>query len=105
MIFPWGARGTTRPSLGVKSLRQLNSLLAGPRGGCGLVVPIFKKRDQSVCSYYRGNTLVSLPGKVYARVQERRVHLLVEHEVQEEQCSFRPNRGTLNQFFTLLGGT
>ncbi|KAI3362094.1 hypothetical protein L3Q82_012420 [Scortum barcoo] len=39
----------------------------------GVVVPLFKKGDQRVCSNYRGVTLLSLPGKVYARVLERRI--------------------------------
>lgn len=38
-----------------------------------VVVPLFKKRDQRVCSNYRGMTLLSLLGKVYSRVLERRV--------------------------------
>ncbi|KAI3365343.1 hypothetical protein L3Q82_010131 [Scortum barcoo] len=33
----------------------------------GVVVPLFKKGDRRVCSNYRGITLLSLPGKVYAR--------------------------------------
>ncbi|XP_065327683.1 scavenger receptor cysteine-rich type 1 protein M130-like [Pelmatolapia mariae] len=38
-----------------------------------VVIPILKKGDQRVCSNYTGITLLSLPGKVYARVLERRV--------------------------------
>ncbi|KAI3354050.1 hypothetical protein L3Q82_018608, partial [Scortum barcoo] len=34
----------------------------------GVVVPLFKKGDRRVCSNYRGITLLSLPGKVYARL-------------------------------------
>ncbi|KAK3538885.1 hypothetical protein QTP86_018754 [Hemibagrus guttatus] len=67
----------------------------------GVVVPLFKKGDQRVCSNYRGITLLSLPGKVYSRVLERRVRPLVEPRIQEEQCSFRPSRGTLDQLYTL----
>ncbi|KAK3570524.1 hypothetical protein QTP86_022063, partial [Hemibagrus guttatus] len=37
----------------------------------GVVVPLFKKGDQRVCSNYRGITLLGLPGKVYSRVLER----------------------------------
>ncbi|KAK3540649.1 hypothetical protein QTP70_034466 [Hemibagrus guttatus] len=48
-----------------------------------------------------GITLLSLPGKVYSRVLERRVRPLVEPRIQEEQCSFRPSRGTLDQLYTL----
>ena len=39
----------------------------------GVVVPIFKKGHRRVCSNYRGITLVSLSGKVYSRVLERRL--------------------------------
>ncbi|KAK3540855.1 hypothetical protein QTP86_002442 [Hemibagrus guttatus] len=67
----------------------------------GVVVPLFKKGDRRVCSNYRGITLLSVPGKVYSRVLERRVRLLVEPRIQEEQCGFRPSRGTLDQLYTL----
>ncbi|KAK3549447.1 hypothetical protein QTP86_001448 [Hemibagrus guttatus] len=67
----------------------------------GVVVPLFKKGDQRVCSNYRGITLLSLPGKVYSRVLERRVRPLVEPRIQEEQCGFRPGCGTLDQLYTL----
>ncbi|KAK3560499.1 hypothetical protein QTP86_009653 [Hemibagrus guttatus] len=67
----------------------------------GVVVPLLKKGDRRVCSNYRVITLLSLPGKVYSRVLERRVRLLVEPRIQEEQCGFRPGRGTLDQLYTL----
>ncbi|KAK3538143.1 hypothetical protein QTP70_032395 [Hemibagrus guttatus] len=67
----------------------------------GVVVPLFKKGDQRVCSNYRGITLLSLPGKVYSRVLERRVRPLVEPRILEEQCGFRPSRGKLDQLYTL----
>ncbi|KAK3548671.1 hypothetical protein QTP70_016417, partial [Hemibagrus guttatus] len=44
----------------------------------GVVVPLFKKGDRGVCSNYRGITLLSLPGKVYSRVLERRVRPVLE---------------------------
>ncbi|KAI3358712.1 hypothetical protein L3Q82_015123 [Scortum barcoo] len=57
----------------------------------GVVVPLFKKGDRRVCSNYRGITLLSLPGKVYARVLERRIRPIVDPDprIQEEQCGFR----------------
>ncbi|KAK3545445.1 hypothetical protein QTP70_007702 [Hemibagrus guttatus] len=67
----------------------------------GVVVPLFKKGDRRVWSNYRGITLLSLPRKVYSRVLERRIRPLVEPRIQEEQCSFRPGRGTLDQLYTL----
>ncbi|KAK3556221.1 hypothetical protein QTP70_006736 [Hemibagrus guttatus] len=67
----------------------------------GVVIPLFKKGDRRVCSNNRGITLLSLPGKVYSRVLERRVRPLVEPRIQEEQCGFLPSRGTLDQLYTL----
>ena len=67
------------------------------------VVPIFKKGEQRVCSSYRGITLLSLPGKAYARELERRLRPIVESQIQEEQCGFRPGHGTVDQLFTLAG--
>ncbi|KAK3535153.1 hypothetical protein QTP70_004811 [Hemibagrus guttatus] len=66
-----------------------------------VVIPLFKKGDRRVCSNYRGITLLSLPGKVYSRVLERRVQPLVEPQIQEEQCRFQPSHGTLDQLYTL----
>uniref|UniRef100_A0A673BTI1 Reverse transcriptase domain-containing protein n=1 Tax=Sphaeramia orbicularis TaxID=375764 RepID=A0A673BTI1_9TELE len=67
----------------------------------GVVVPLFKKGDRRMCSNYGGITLLSLPGKVYSRVLERRIRPIVEPRIQEEQCGFRPGRGTLDQLYTL----
>ncbi|KAI3351231.1 hypothetical protein L3Q82_005615 [Scortum barcoo] len=67
----------------------------------GVVVPLFKKGDRRVCSNYRGITLLSLPRKVYTRVLERRIRPIVDPWIQEEQCGFRPGRGTLDQLYTL----
>ncbi|KAI3355076.1 hypothetical protein L3Q82_017954 [Scortum barcoo] len=41
------------------------------------------------------------PGKVYARVLERRIWPIVDPRIQEEQCGFRPGRGTVDQLYTL----
>ncbi|KAI3359987.1 hypothetical protein L3Q82_014319 [Scortum barcoo] len=49
----------------------------------------------------QGITLLSLPRKVYARVLERRIRPIVDPRIQEEQCGFRPGRGTLDQLYTL----
>ena len=54
-----------------------------------------------MCANYRGITLLSLPGKVYSKVLERRVRPIVEPQIEEEQCGFRPGRGTTDQLFTL----
>ena len=56
-----------------------------------------------MCANYRGITLLSLPGKVYSKVLERRVRPIVEPQIEEEQRGFRPGRGTTDQLFTLAG--
>ncbi|KAI3353380.1 hypothetical protein L3Q82_019917 [Scortum barcoo] len=38
---------------------------------------------------------------LYARVLERRIRPIVDPRIQEEQCGFRPGRGTLDQLYTL----
>ncbi|TWW57364.1 hypothetical protein D4764_07G0000830 [Takifugu flavidus] len=58
----------------------------------GVVVPLFKKG---------GITLLSLPGKVYSGVLERRVRPIVEPRILEEQCGFHPGRGTVDQLYFL----
>ncbi|KAK0156607.1 LINE-1 reverse transcriptase [Merluccius polli] len=95
-------------ALGVDEVRPefLKALdaLSGHRGQClltGVVVPLFKKGDRTVCSNYRGIPLLSLPGKVYSGVLERRVHRIVEPRIQEEQCGFRPGHGTVDQLYNL----
>ena len=55
-----------------------------------MVIPLFKKGGRRVCSNYRGITLLSFPVKVYLGVLEKRV-----------QCGFRPERGTVDQLYTL----
>ena len=49
----------------------------------GVVVPIFKKGEWRVCSNYSRITLLSQPERVYSRVLERRLRLIVEPWIQE----------------------
>ena len=49
----------------------------------------------------QGITLLSLPGKVYLGVLERRIRRIVESWIQEVQCGFRPGRGKVDQLYTL----
>ena len=55
-----------------------------------------------MCSHYLKITLCSVPRKVYTRVLERRMWLLLEPRIQEEQCGFRPGSVTLDQLYTLV---
>ena len=71
-----------------------------------VVVPIFKKTDWRVCSRTGGwgITLLSLPGKVYVGVLEKRIKLIAESQIQEKQCGFCPGSGMLDQLYALTRG-
>ena len=67
----------------------------------GVIIPIFKKGDCKQCIKYRGKSLLSLPGKVYAKCLERKCREIVGSKLDEGQCSFRPGRGASDQIFIL----
>ena len=46
-------------------------------------------------------SLLSLPGKVYAKCLERKCREIVESKLEDGQCGFRPGRSTTDQIFTL----
>ena len=62
----------------------------------GTIIPIHKKGSSMECSNYRG-ILLSVPGKVYARIIERRLRAKVE----EQQSGFRPGRSVQDHIFTV----
>ena len=67
----------------------------------GVVIPVHKKGDKKECTNYRGISLLSLPGKVYAKCLEKRSREIVEGQLKDTQCGFRPGRSTTDQLFTL----
>ena len=60
----------------------------------GVIIPIFKKGDRKQCTNYRGISLLSLPGKVYAKGFERKCREIVESKLEDGQCGFRLSRST-----------
>ena len=65
------------------------------------IVHLYKgKGDRSSCDNYRGISLLSIAGKILAKVILNRLneHLLDEI-VPESQCGFRKNRGTVDMIF------
>ena len=65
------------------------------------LVPLHKKGDPRVCDNYRGISLLSVPGKVYARVLLDRINHVVEQRLLENQCGFRPGRSCVDHIFSL----
>ena len=60
------------------------------------VVPLYKsKGKRSECGNYRGISLLSVPGKVFASIILNRCKDSLDQVLREEQCGFRKSRGQL----------
>lgn len=57
------------------------------------------KGDRSNCNSYRGISLLSTPGKVFARILLNRLTSVSEDILPETQFGFRPERGTCEAVF------
>jgi len=66
----------------------------------GIIVPIHKKGSTMDCSNYRGISLLSIPGKVYARILESKLRKEVDNQIEEHQSGFRPGRSVQDHIFT-----
>ncbi|XP_035699634.1 uncharacterized protein LOC118432212 [Branchiostoma floridae] len=63
------------------------------------IITIFKKGDRSICGNYRGISLLSIAGKIFARILLDRLLTVAEEVLPESQCGFRPSRGTTDMIF------
>ena len=60
-----------------------------------------RKGAQTVCDNHRGIALLSVPGKVLAKVLATRLYsCIAEPYLSESQCGFRPGRGCADMIFT-----
>ena len=67
----------------------------------GIINIIYKKKgDRSICGNYRGITLLSVAGKILAKILTTRLIPLAEEILSESQCGFRPARGTTDMIFS-----
>ncbi|XP_078612812.1 uncharacterized protein LOC144882704 [Branchiostoma floridae x Branchiostoma japonicum] len=68
-----------------------------------VIITLYKnKGEKSDCSNYRGITLLSIAGKILARILlNRLVPAVAERHLPESQCGFRANRGTTDMVFVL----
>ena len=68
----------------------------------GIVVPIWKgKGDTEECNNYRGVTLLSVPGKVLARILLERVRQKLLTHQRHEQPGFTPKKSTVDRILAL----
>ena len=59
-----------------------------------IIVPIHKQKvSRMECTNYRGVSVMSIVGKVFARVLNERVKVWTVDKVTDEQGSFRTGRG------------
>ena len=69
--------------------------------GRAIITPIYKKKDKLDCGNYRGISLLSHVGKIFALIIQRRISKKTEEILSESQAGFRPGRSTIDQLFTL----
>ena len=66
------------------------------------IITIYKnKGERNDCNIYRGSSLSSIVGKVFARVILIRLQKLAERIYPESQCGFRAERSTIDMIFSL----
>ena len=66
------------------------------------IITLYKnKGDRSDCNNYRGISLLSIVGKIFARVILTRLQKLADRVYPESQCGFRSNRSTIDMIFSV----
>ena len=66
-----------------------------------IITILFKKGDRSECGNYRGISLLSVVGKIFADIILQRLQLLAEFIYPQSQSGYRAGRGTIDGIFTL----
>ena len=66
-----------------------------------VIVAIHKKGSKKLCKNYRGISLLSIPGKIFAKILDARICQVTEGQVMEEQAGFRVGRGCRDQIFVM----
>ena len=66
------------------------------------IITLYKnKGDRLDCNRYRGISLMSIVGKIFARVLLTRLQALADRIHPEFQCGFRAGRSTTDMIFTV----
>ena len=66
-----------------------------------ILCPVLKKGDPTICSNYRGISLLSTAYKVLSGVLCNRLKPFMDKLIGSYQCGFRPGKSTIDQVFTL----
>ncbi|XP_014786219.2 uncharacterized protein LOC106880677 [Octopus bimaculoides] len=66
------------------------------------IIRLYKnKGERGDCNNYRGITLLSTVGKIFARVVLSRLQLLASRIYPESQCGFRRSRSAIDMLFSI----
>jgi len=66
-----------------------------------IICPIHKKGDMTICSNYRGISLLCVAYKIFSNILFNRLMPHVETTISDYQCGYRMQRSTVDQIFTL----
>ena len=66
-----------------------------------ILVPVYKKGDKTMCSNYRGISLLDIALKLFESIILHRIQPLTDPLLRENQAGFRPGRGCSDQIFSL----
>ena len=67
------------------------------------IIHLYKnKDDRTSCDNHRGISLLSIPGKILARIILNCItHHFLDDVISESHCAFRRNRGTVDMIFAV----
>ena len=66
-----------------------------------IILPLYKKADNAVCGNHRGISLLDTAYKLLEIIILNRIRPQFEKIARENQCGFRPGRGTVDQILAL----
>jgi hypothetical protein len=69
--------------------------------GVAIVISIYKKGNRENCAHYSGICLLCAAYKLHAKIISRRISIISEPLLIEEQNSFRRGRSCMDSIFTI----
>ena len=66
-----------------------------------IIIPLHKKNDKTICTNYRGISLLNVGYKILAKVINAKLKPYAEKAIGEYQCGFRSGRAPTDQMFAL----
>ena len=67
----------------------------------GIICPIYKKGDKSICGNYRGITLLDAIYKMFSKILATRLEPWIEGILGDYQAGFGKQRSTMDQIFLI----